>query len=171
MSELLCAVCEYLGHRCEADGTVAGKSGLGICSACRALRKCDWGGRGAVAGKFYITEQECACGCGTRMGSAVVERGWKYLRGHKPRGAPGASPVASARRSPAPWPGPVTAIGIQQVRQFLEESARFAAREMEISGEHLERLRSELAAAEAVHGRLAGEHAKYVVVLKTLGFA
>ncbi len=33
---------------------------------------------------YYITDQLCACGCKTRMPSTIVDRGWKYLKGHKP---------------------------------------------------------------------------------------
>ena len=36
-----------------------------------------------MATGVHITDQLCACGCGTKMLSTVVDRGWKYLRNHK----------------------------------------------------------------------------------------
>lgn len=33
----------------------------------------------------YISKQECACGCQTLLPTHLVRRGWRYLRGHKPK--------------------------------------------------------------------------------------
>ena len=33
----------------------------------------------------FFSKVECACGCTTLTPTHLVERGWKYIRGHKPR--------------------------------------------------------------------------------------
>lgn len=37
-----------------------------------------------VLNPHRISEVTCACGCDTLMPQTVVDRGWRYLRGHKP---------------------------------------------------------------------------------------
>lgn len=39
----------------------------------------------------YISNVECACACGTLLPQHLVDRGWRYLRGHKPKTATGAA--------------------------------------------------------------------------------
>ena len=35
--------------------------------------------------KFYVSTKVCICGCNTLLPSTLAERGWNYLRGHKPK--------------------------------------------------------------------------------------
>jgi hypothetical protein len=36
----------------------------------------------------YISKVVCACGCDTYLSQPAVDRGWKYLWGHKPKHVP-----------------------------------------------------------------------------------
>jgi hypothetical protein len=49
--------------------------------------------------EFHVTRVECKCGCGVLLNSALVERGWRYLRGHKPAGLPKVNPPAKVGAS------------------------------------------------------------------------
>lgn len=62
------------------------------------------------------------------MLSSVVDRGWKFIRGHKQ----GAGVVHSrpALRNTAPRPGPVAAVGISQVRKFFTETENLLVRQI-----------------------------------------
>jgi|GEM_PF-5250767 len=124
MTALRCCVCDYLGIERRADRIVSGSSGLGICNRCIASA------RGTMIenpkpGKPYITDQLCACGCGTKMISTSVEAGRKYIWGHKHAVSAGhVRPTAPTRmlQKPGGRSGPVTSINLDQVRLFLTAS-------------------------------------------------
>lgn len=34
----------------------------------------------------FFSDRSCACGCNNLLPKTIADRGWKYLRGHKPEG-------------------------------------------------------------------------------------
>lgn len=117
------------------------------------------------ATKFHVTEQLCACGCGTAMGSAIVDRGWKFIRGHKAGVAPG----RVVPRKMAPRPGPVSAVGMDQVRRFLQENDQLIVQQLEESRNELERLKRDVDITERKITQLMAERPKFRAALNALG--
>jgi hypothetical protein len=63
----------------------------------------------------HLTDQACACGCGNLLLSTIADRGWRYIRGHKPVDAPKVH-----KRLPDNC-GPVTSTDMRSVFDFLSK--------------------------------------------------
>jgi hypothetical protein len=78
-----------------------------------------------------LTDQVCACGCGNILLSTIAERGWRYIRGHKPRGA----------AKPKALPAAFKAIGPDQIKSYFDaQIADFRASLAQLRLQHSELL-------------------------------
>lgn len=116
-------------------------------------------------GGFYVTEQECACGCGTRLSSLTVNRGWKFIRGHKGGTAPG----RIVNRQPMQRPGKVMAVGLDQVREYLLQNDQLIVTQLEESRNRIHALKSEVSIIEVKIAKLLAERPKFRAALLALG--
>lgn len=76
------------------------------------------------------------------MLSSVVDRGWKFIRGHK-QGA-GVIHSRPVLRDSPPRPGPVAAVGISHVRKFFAETESVLLRQIDERRAEEEKLTDDL---------------------------
>ena len=117
--------------------------------------------------RFHITDQLCACGCGTQLASTIVGRGWKFIRGHKAGKVSGRVAVPKS----APRPGPVTVVGMEQVRSFRLQNDKLIADQLFAARERVAALKREIDSETAKIDRLMAERPKFKAALNALGSA
>lgn len=71
----------------------------------------------------YISNVECACGCGNLMPQHLVDRGWRFLHGHKPK--------KSRAQIQVPKHEPVSQIGLDQVMDFALKNVELLTDQLE----------------------------------------
>ncbi|HEY2013840.1 MAG TPA: hypothetical protein VGH38_10090, partial [Bryobacteraceae bacterium] len=65
----------------------------------------------------FFSKTECACGCENLLAQRTVDRGWRYIRGHKPKTAP--SVTQQLTRQSKIRPAPVTELGEGSLKTSL----------------------------------------------------
>lgn len=121
------------------------------------------------APKFQLTDQLCACGCGTQLSNISAARGWQYVRGHKQgAGAVHNSTMPTPRALP---PGKATVTGMSQVQTFLRQNEQLVDKQIDECHERLKALENEKRTLEHRVAVLREQHKKYKVALEALGAA
>lgn len=80
---------------------------------------------------IHVTSVVCACGCDTLLPSTIVNRGWRYLRGHKPKPEGWQPGLIHARKERAPRAVTKGMISFGDVRNFLDESRKLAQKQLD----------------------------------------
>ncbi len=87
--------------------------------------------------KFYVTNIECACGCGTCLGSKAVKQGWRFVRGHKKTNVHDAAKLVRMPDKPKLSPPkqtsfPLTLQFIEMELQLVNERSKELHKENEV---------------------------------------